>query len=534
MSVPGRDAAASVAPHPPSLVVRNKVGHANRVRRTYLVGQRMSPPRRIYAFNSSLQNLIKGVKERVFFVKDPSGGLTTVPTPLDGIAEARLGYLRDALVDLCPRLCPLEREEYPLQYTGKKRATYTRAVEALRSRELTRKDAEVTIFTKTERTLKHDAVPRIVSPMSPECNLETGRFVKPMEAPICKAIAALAGHTVVMKGKNASQIGEVLKQHWDEMGGDGVCVAIGLDASRFDQHVSKQLLQFEHTHYPPLLISPLDRAECRRLLSWQCDTTAFGRTAEGNVKYSISGTRLSGVINTGLGNCILASEMCIAYCRERGVDFRLANNGDDCVIFLNKRDLSKFSDGLSLWFREMGFNMVVEEPVYELEEVVFCQAQPVFDGRSWVMVRDPRSAIAKDCVSLKPWRNEKEYQSWIKSVGMSGRALAGGIPIYNEFYSSFVQAGGDARPLSMEDPSVGGGLYWMAKGMHRQGLAVSDQARLSFWKAFGIDAQMQLELEKHYANTIPKFIPVEKVEDRGDVYPTMDCDYLRMLPPCQG
>jgi len=269
----------------------------------------------------------------------------------------------------------------------------------------------------------------------------------------------------------------------------------------------------------------------RKLLSWQLETSAFGRTNEGTVKYDIDGTRLSGVINTGLGNCILASLMCIAYCRERGVGFRLANNGDDCVIFLRKRDLAKFQVGLSGWFRDMGFNMVVEDPVYVLEQVVFCQASPVWDGAAWTMVRDPRTALAKDCVSLKPWRNEKEFQSWIKGVGLSGTALAGGIPVFDTFYRSFVQAGGVARPLSHDDPAIGGGLYWMAKGMHRQNLRITDEARCSFWKAFGITPDMQLELEHKYSTTIPKFAPPVLV---GDSYPTMDMDYTRCLPPGLG
>jgi len=41
----------------------------------------------------------------------------------------------------------------------------------------------------------------------------------------------------------------------------------------------------------------------------------------------------------------------------------------------------------------MGFNMVVEEPVYELEKVVFCQSQPVFDGVSWTMVPIPGAVL---------------------------------------------------------------------------------------------------------------------------------------------
>lgn len=503
-------------------MVRKHVGTATRVRRTFLVGEEMSPPRHIYAFNSSLVNLIKGVKERVFYAKDKkTGKFSPAPQAVEGVFAHRLGYLRDAVVGCCVRLSPLEREEYPLQYTGKKRATYLRACQSLYSRVIAAKDFSVTIFTKTERTLKDGAVPRIVSPMSPEANLETGRFVKPMEALLCKAIAKVAGFTVVLKGMNASQVGQTISEHWEAMGGTGNCVAVGIDAERFDRSVGVQALEFEHTHYPPLLADPADRKYLRWLLSWQLRAKCFGRTREGTVKYELEGTRLSGVINTGLGNCILASECCMAYCQEKKIPFRLANNGDDCVFFIHKRDLPVFSAGLKEWFLDMGFIMAVEAPVYELEEVVFCQSQPVYDGRSWTMVRDPRSALAKDCVSLKPWRNGKEYCSWIKGVGMSGKALAGGIPIYHEFYESFLRAGGSAKPLSHDDPSIGGGLYIASKGMARQSLSVSTIARWSFWKAFGITPDMQVEMENHYAGRTPVYTPVTEAGIALPVMPIM-------------
>jgi hypothetical protein len=481
----------------------------------------MSPPRQIYAFNSSLQNLVTGVKERVFYVKNEHGEFVRPPQALPGVFETRLSGVRKRIMKRCHHVSPVERDAYPLLYTGKKRATYMMAAETLRWRNLCERDFQVTIFTKTERTLKPNAVARIVSPMSPEANLETGRFVKPMEHPILAAIAEAAGHTVVMKGKNASQVGACLAQHWEDMGGTGDCVAIGLDASRFDQHVGVQALEFEHTHYPPLLQSPHDRDRLRWLLSKQLHTKAFGRTKDGVVKYDVEGTRLSGVINTGLGNCILASEMCMAYCEEKNIRFRLANNGDDCVLFIHRKDLSRFSAGLKEWFRDMGFTMVVEAPVYDLEKVVFCQSQPVFDGTSWTMVRDPRTALAKDCVSLKPWHSVKGFESWIGGVGNSGTSLAGGMPIYDAFYRSFTRAGGAAKPRSITVDD--GGLYWQSKGMNRRGKVVTDQARFSFWLAFGIPPDMQVQLENQYSRVTPSYTPPQDV---GMSYPTWDYDYL--------
>nr|QXN75442.1 MAG: RNA-dependent RNA polymerase [Grapevine-associated tombus-like virus 1] len=312
-----------------------------------------------------------------------------------------------------------------------------------------------------------------------------------------------------MKGMNASQVGAEFSRKWEALGGDGVAVAIGLDASRFDQHVSVEALRWEHEFYLSICSDPKYRKQLRRWLGWQLENVGYGNCHDGSLKYKVDGTRCSGDMNTGLGNCLIASCLLIAYCEERGLKFELANNGDDCVVFIHKRNLAKFSAGLSHWFLEMGFNMVVEEPVFELEKVVFCQAQPVFDGASWTMVRDPRTCVAKDCVSLKPWRNEKEYSSWIKCVGLSGTSLAGGIPVLDAFYRSFVRAGGAAKPLSLSDPTIGGGLFIASKGMKRRDLSISDAARYSFWRAFDISPDEQVCIELEYGSVTPYYRTVE-------------------------
>lgn len=583
MAVSGRDSEESLAPNPTGLEVRYILGATTRTRHTYMVGEGMSPPREVYAFNSTIVNLLKAVKERVFYVKE-NGVFVSPPRPgsrmayamkrkdarnagccsicredfvalaiasqlpcghtyhldcIDGwvthcreagrevscpmcreswsppsdaetIYDDRLGAIQKRILSLCPRLSPLDREEFPLLYEGKKRGMYSNAVESLYVRGIQRKDGELSNFTKTERTTKQGAVPRNISPRDPRYNVEVGRVIKPAEGILLNGVTRLLGSKTVMKGMNASQVGAEFSRKWECMGGDGQAVAIGLDASRFDQHVSRQALEWEHKFYLGLLTSPKDRKWLAKLLSWQIHNKAFGRCADGWLRYEIEGTRCSGDMNTGLGNCLIACCLLIAYCTEREVPFELANNGDDCVIICHKRHLAKFSAGLDLWFREMGFNMVVEEPVYELEKVVFCQSQPVFDGASWTMVRDPRSCIVKDCISLKPWCNAKEYESWIKCVGMSGTSLAGGIPVLDSFYRSFTRAGRNAKPLKLSDPTLIGGLFWQSKGMHRRNLAVSETARYSFWRAFDITPDEQVAIESEYNATTPYYQEVRK------------------------
>jgi hypothetical protein len=200
------------------------------------------------------------------------------------------------------------------------------------------------------------------------------------------------------------------------------------------------------------------------------------------------------------------SAMVYAYCASVGVKAKLANNGDDCVVFMHKRDLSKFSSGLSKWFLEMGFTMKVEEPVYDFERIEFCQTKPVYDGERYVMVRNPRVSIAKDCVSLLPITNVKTFEKWYGTVGEAGVSLTGGIPIFQDFYDGMIRNSNGRR---MGDCTLlDHGFFHMSIGMHRKVRPISQEARYSFYLAFGILPDMQMEVESYYRSTDMEHGPV--------------------------
>lgn len=453
------------------------------------------------------------------------GGSGVIP-PMRNIATERLANIQRRILAITPYLRRLDHGEFSRQYIGRKKVFYENCERKLENGALSRKDAFTRNFTKTEAT-KHkykwvngelidDTDPRNISPREGTFNVAVGRYIKPAEPLLLGALNKVLGHKIVMKGMNAAQIGEEIYRKWLRAGGNENAVAIGIDASRFDRSVSKIFLEFEHKFYTSLVAGGKERKALAELLSWQIDNRGRARCADGTLKYKVQGTRCSGDMNTGLGNCLIASCMIIAYCEERKVPFELVNNGDDCVVIINKKYLKRFQFEFQEYFTDMGFVMVTEKPVYELEQISFCQSQPVFDGQSWVMVRDPRNCTSKDCFSLKPWNNAKEYESWISAVGNSGVALAGGIPVLHAFYNSFLRAGRNAKPLSLKDPSLIGGLYWCSKGMNRKGLAVSDDARYSFWRAFGITPDAQVILEKQYNETTPFF---SAVRHDPEVYP---------------
>lgn len=439
--------------------------------------------------NSNLKNLARGIVERVFYVQR-DGALAQAPQPTPNVFN-RLTEVRKRLLAVMRPTPIVAREDYPGLYTGRKRGIYQRAYESLIIRGINIRDAWVNTFVKAEKVnfdSKGDPAPRVIQPRSPRYLLEVGRYLKLFEKELCKAFERVWGYPVVLKGLNAHQVGGWLHKHWDSFQEP---TAVGLDASRFDQHVSSAALAWEHSIYNGVFNSK----ELRRLLRWQRRNRGVARVDGYRVDYEIDGRRMSGDINTGMGNCLLMSAMVIAYCEDAGIKFRLANNGDDCVLFLEKRDLH-YLDGIGDWMLEFGFTLTREEPVFVLEQVQFCQAQPVCCDSGWRMVRDPRTAMSKDCVSLLGWDNVTNFQQWSHAIGSCGLSLTTGVPVWESWYRQLVSIGREAA-MGVEEQIWDSGLGYMAKGVPV--CDITEECRYSFYKAFGILPDMQEALEYQYS-----------------------------------
>jgi len=227
----------------PAMSVRKRLGAIPHVRKFFqIVG--FSSPHNFLVHNSSLNNLVRGVLTRVFYVK----GQPT-PKPLEGIYSLRLRYFRDRLFKLIPSTTPLSLQDTVNLYRGRKKDIYQAAHDSLLNLAVSRADSNLKVFVKAEfinSDDKPDPDPRIISPRDPRYNLEVGKFLLPLEKTLYRAIARLYGEPTVMKGYNANETGKLFATKWLKYRRP---VAVGLDASRFDQHVSKQALQFEHSVY---------------------------------------------------------------------------------------------------------------------------------------------------------------------------------------------------------------------------------------------------------------------------------------------
>lgn len=437
---------------------------------------------------ASMKNLARAVVERVFNVQS-NGGLTRAPQPTPGIFNLRLGKLRNRLLKFLPPTPIIAREDYPSLFTGRKQSIYKRALESLNQRAINFRDAYVSVFVKAEKvnlSKKEDPVPRAIQPRSPRYILELGRYLKKFEKQLVIGFKRLFGYAVILKGMNASEVGTAMKDNWDAFDDPA---AVGLDASRFDQHVSVEALLFEHALYNAVFRSK----RLAWLLRMQLKNRGIGRASGQRLDYTIDGCRMSGDINTGMGNCYLMSMIVIGYCETLGIKWRLANNGDDCVVFVERRDLPRLN-GISKWFLDFGFTLTIEEPVFCLEQVVFCQAQPVLTSTGWRMTRDPRTAMSKDCVSLLGWDNEAQFSHWAYAIGTCGLALTLGVPVWEQWYRRLLRLG--AENGGALDRVCDSGMGYMSRGVI--GGKVDSQCRVSFYKAFGITPDLQEALELEY------------------------------------
>lgn len=441
---------------------------------------------------ATLKNLARGIVERVFYVQRGES-LTRAPQPLPGVFT-RLKQVRNSLLKAVRPTPIVDREDYPGLYAGRKRGIYERALASLTVRAVQAKDAWVNTFVKAEKvnlSKKGDPAPRVIQPRSPRYNLEVGRYLKLFERELCHGFERVFGYPVIVKGMNAHEVGGQLAANWHAFTRP---VAVGLDASRFDQHVSRDALKWEHSVYNAVFRSP----ELARLLRWQLDNRGIARTDGHRVDYSISGCRMSGDINTGMGNCLIMSSIVIAYCQQAGIPFRLANNGDDCVVFCESRDLHRL-DAIDRWFLDFGFTLTREEPVYVLEQVEFCQAHPVLCSTGWRMVRDPRTAMSKDCVSLLGWDTPEAFSQWATAIGTCGLSLTRGVPVWEAWYARLCRLGEGHSTLGAEERVWDSGLGYMARGVPVG--VVDAAARVSFWRAFGILPDLQVALEAEYSET---------------------------------
>lgn len=377
-------------------------------------------------------------------------------------------------------------------YVGKQKTVYSNAVKSLLIKPVEASDAKVSCFVKVEKinfSDKPDPAPRVICPRNPRYHVSIGPTIKSIEKEMYKRIDLVFKSPTVFKGMNAYTRGKNLRAKWERFNSP---IAVGLDASRFDQHISQVALEWEHTHYVPYD----NTCKFKWLLKQQLTNHCTYRGRDGKFSYTTSGTRCSGDMNTSLGNVLIMCALIYSYMNFIHVDkYELANDGDDCVLIIEKDDEDRFHSQVISWFEAMGITMKVEPSVDVFERVDFCQSRPVWTSDGYIMVLNPRSGLAKQCLSIKPLDSEKLLKRWLATTGVGGMSLAGQIPIWQEFYQHNIR-GSEGAKIITGDPTQSSGFIFLCKGMKRQYGMIHPRTRYSFHLAYGISPSEQIAIEE--------------------------------------
>lgn len=460
--------------------------------RTYHVVSRMGDNHNLGVFNNSVDSVERALVERYALCEVESG--VFLPALRTAYREWRapglLRFREQVVNEVRQTATVLTLREVVKCYTGAKRRIYEGALRSLMRTKLSTRDSMLKPFTKFEKQDLSKA-PRIINPRSPRYNLVLGKYLKKAEKSYFRAInKAWGGHTAhtVIKGLNSHDAAEVMRAKWDRFRRP---VAVGLDAKKYDMHVDVPALEYEHSFYNLVFMVE----ELRRLLREQLYNIGIAYCPDGKVYFTINGTRCSGDLNTALGNCILMCALILNMCEELEIDAELANNGDDCVLFLESDQVERLQGAVEGYFVRYGFRMTMEEPVYEFEELEFCQSHPVKLASGWCMVRNVRTCLKKDPMCLVPIQNDRVWRKWLGAVGECGLASVPGCPVLQSFYRAFLRNGKVAGKKFKQHVFRNSGV--LERGFDGSQV-ITDEARASFHAAFGITPDYQIALEHYY------------------------------------
>jgi len=447
----------------------------------------------VQAHNNSLANLCRGVGERVLF---RNRELLKPVAPKTGVFEIRLAKFRDLLFKDIGFQSPVTHDQFVGYYKGPRKLIYQRAVNGLAILPVRPRDAFLKTFVKAEKLnydIKPDPAPRVIQPRDPRYNVEVGCFLRPLEHKLYSSVDKLFGSPTIMSPYNAFTQASHLKAKWDRF---STPCCVGMDASRFDQHVSIPALQFEHSVYNRLFRS----RKLAMLLKMQLRNRGMARASDGYFRYETKGSRMSGDMNTSMGNKLLMCLMSKAYLDSLGVPYEFANNGDDCLIFTERKYLKKL-ESLKKYYRDFGFDVVTETPVFDFEQVEFCQTRPVCVNSTWRMVRNVKTCLTKDVTSVNLGHDVEMYRRLLRDIGKCGLASAADVPVLGSFYRMLERFGVEGNYMGAWDTEYN---YYFRSSRNAacKHSAPDSYGRYSFWLSTGISPDAQVSIESYFDESI--------------------------------
>lgn len=378
-------------------------------------------------------------------------------------------------------------EELICSFPAQKRRLYRRQAVSLLNAPLESKDAIIKSFVKSEKLkiLDRDGDPRMIQARNPRFNLVFGMYTKAIEHSLYHLMDPVAEKMglqiqLVAKGQNLSQRAGNLRRMWDLMTNP---VAISLDLSRWDLHVSVDMLKQMHRLYLTIMPDPMLKA----LLSCQLENRAVTKNG---VRYKVRGGVMSGDMTTALGNCTAVIAILLAfrealyacasghastmsddsptlaeiYRQARGwfdthpvettkvvgkLPIMMFDDGDDHVLLVEKEIVPIVVQLLPQWWKSMGHELKVEGTVEQFHQILFCQHKPHLTAQGWVMMPDPNKVLATAFSVTSQY--QKQPRNYLATLWTARCLLHRGTPILGPLFERLAVELKDVEKLKGEE-----------------------------------------------------------------------------------
>jgi len=441
-----------------------------------------------------------------------------VPEPDVGLGDSLKPIIRASSVKMrrTGKLQPLTdemiRNHVRKRYTGTKRLNCMAALASLHADPVRKDDAAVKVFGKIEKLPIKPIIglkPRVISfrdgkGLPYRFLISLLRYLCNLEHTLYSVAGILGPGLCFAKSMNVRRRAERILEMIRELGGK--CIYASLDCSAFGGHVNVFQLRLCHDFYKRSLhpfLNVAQRAELAKLLDWQLNN----RCRSPFLSYTVKGKRMSGDLDTGLGNSIINAIMLRSFMERIGVPethFRYLIDGDDCVVLVNEEYQLVFtSEAFVSHYLRFGHELKVEElePLKSAEQVLFCQCRPVLLSNGFCMVRDPFKMMTAPGINANWfWRTEDFYE-YFHAVSHAELHLNKGVPVLASYWrmcQRFVPRGFRARKtrdvLKTEYRYQRENFGVVLEPTNAEG-DLTLETRASFARAFGITLEQQFLLE---------------------------------------
>jgi hypothetical protein len=211
----------------------------------------------------------------------------------------------------------------------------------------------------------------------------------------------------------------------------------------------------------------------------------------------LGGARASGDYNTGMGNSLVMTLIVMSVARRTRTKYDCLVDGDNAILFLSAKDVQLWRDTLPLAAEEAGFEMSLEEPVSELEGIVFGQSKPACVGGTWTMVRDPFKVLSHAACGYKHFSDPRGGLRVLKSIAYCEAVLNRGVPVLQEFSHALLKATASVRFSKAEVDDyeykrvLARGIRWEEAVK----VPITAASRVGFEKSWGVPEEAQRRME---------------------------------------